>query len=192
MNSPPANKDHITRSLLDAQESAERQRLVEGELLAVVSDAGRRLGIAQCAVVIAPAAHHIEALQSEARRIDFHVATGTTGNLSVFRELIADRGRSASIRFEARHIAWWFRRRCAKDSIEDKCTPHDGRRTRAIGGNLQHPGHGEDPAAVGIRREFHFLERPTVYLGYVVMPGESTVEHTEIGCDKLIDSKVIL
>ena len=58
--------------------------------------------VAEGAVAVAPAAHHVEALQGEAGRVDLGVAgvAGLPG--AVLGELLADGGRAADVGLDGR------------------------------------------------------------------------------------------
>src|SRR5262249_39300286 len=76
------------------------------------------LAVAQRAVVVAPAADHVEALQREARRVDLLLAAGARGDLAVLRQLPADRRRSAYVRLDGADARRRRGRRRAQDSVQ--------------------------------------------------------------------------
>src|ERR1017187_7671487 len=61
----------------------------------------------QGAITVTPAAHHIEALERESRRIDFSVAGSASWVGPMTIELLADRDRASDIRFESGHAPRW-------------------------------------------------------------------------------------
>jgi len=97
----------------------------EGEGLAVLAEPRIGRSPAQGPVLLAPAAEHIEALQSEARRIDLRVAAGAGGDGPVLLQLFADGGRAADVRLHGRDAGRRRGKRLAQDPLHHPGPPQD-------------------------------------------------------------------
>ena len=104
-----------------------------------------RLCFIHSTIAIAPAAHHIEALERETRRIHFAMAGRATGVSSMFLQLLPNGDRPADIGFHRGH---WRRRRNleAQNPLRNPFPAQHRRRSGSVGRDLQDAGLGHETA----------------------------------------------
>ena len=158
---------------------------VEREFLAVVSDARLGRAVGERAVAVAPAAHHVEAFEREARRVDLGVAGGAGLQRAMLFELCADGRGAAGVGLDGRHAGRRRGWRLAEDALHDPRAAQHRRGRGAVGGHLEHAGLGQQAAARAVRRQRHAPQGHAFHGRQAIVRGEPLVEHGEIGRDEV-------
>ena len=104
--------------------------------------------VGEGAVVFAPAADNVEALQREAGRVNLRMAARARLDFAMLRELVADGRGPANVRLDGLDIGGWLGRWRAKNSLQHPCTANDGRGGGAVGGHFHDAGHRQHAAAM--------------------------------------------
>ena len=118
--------------------------------------------VAGDAVLVAPAADAVEALQRKAGRIDLGVAG--RAHLPPCGAWPIARGSSSRREYRDRcagTLSGGGGRRRAQDAIENPRAAQHRRSRRAVGRHLQHAGHRQHAAAMAIRRQHASCETPS-------------------------------
>src|SRR5205809_4165588 len=104
--------------------------------MAVLADALHRLALFGGTVAVSPGSENVEALQSEAGRIDLRMATGARFDRSMLVKLLTDRRRAPCIRLYGRNAGRWRRWRITQNPLHDPGASKNGRCCRSIRSNL--------------------------------------------------------
>src|ERR1043166_5301423 len=162
----------------------DRLRMVKRERPAVLAEALFRQRLARNrTVAIAPASHHIEALEREARRIDFAMARRASLVRAMLVELLANRDRAANVRLDRDYGRGWRRRDFAEDPLGDPHAAQHRRGRRAVRGYLEHAGLRHQPAAHAVGWERDAPHGNALDPGHAIVPREVFVEKREVGID---------
>ena len=162
----------------------DRQRVMERERLPVQAEAlDRRDLLGHRPVALAVAAHHVEALQREARRVHLAVAGRAARVGAVLLELLADRDRAADVRLDGLDRRRRGRRLQSQDSLGDPVAAEHRRGRRAVGGHLEDAGLRHHPAAEAVGRQLHLAESGAGDAADAVMLGQPLVQEREVRID---------
>ena len=137
----------------------DRQGVMELESLPVHAVAlDRRHLVGHRPVALAVAAHHVEALQREARRVHLAVAGRAARVGPVLLQLLADRHRAADVRLDGLDRRRRGRRLQPQDALRDPVPAQHRRGRRAVGGHLEDAGLRHQAAADAVGRQLHLAE----------------------------------
>ena len=169
----------------------DRQGVMERERLPVHAEApDRRDLLGHRPVALAVAAHHVEALQREARRVHLAVAGGAARVGAVLLQLLADRHRAADIRLDGLDRRRRGRRLQPQDPLGDPVAAQHRRGRRAVGGHLEDAGLRHHPAAEAVGRQLHLAESGAGDAGDAVMVGQPLVQEREVRIDDVTRRQV--
>ena len=167
--------------------------IVEGKRPAVLSETMfRRVTDGIGPVAIPPSAHHIEALECEARWVDVPMARRAAFVGAVLVELLADRDGAANVGFDGRHRGWRRRNVMAHNALENPFAAQDRRSRGAVGGDLEHAGLGHEAATQAVLGEGHPAHLDPVDAGNLVVRREPLVQEGEVGIDDIARGQIVV
>jgi len=173
---------------------------IDGEGDFVLPDAtvfdfgGGLVALLLAAVAITPAADDVEALQSEAGRVDLGVAAGAVFGGAVFGQNFADGAGATGVGLDAGNAGWGWWRRLAEESLHHPAPPKHGRADGAIGGDFQDAGLREQAAAHAIGGELHadeFLALRDIGAD-AIMLGDAAIQHQEVAVNEIRHREVVV
>src|SRR5690606_10921688 len=112
----------------------DRQALTVGKLFLQL------LPFAQRTIPLTFTANGVKMFQRKSGRIDSLVAPCTGGDVAMFIQLLANRGRAADVGFHSRYARWWRRQRTTENAVHDPDAANHWRRGRTVGSYFQHTG----------------------------------------------------
>ena len=148
------------------------------------------VAVAERAVAVAPAAHHVEALQREAGRVNFRMAQRAALDGAMRGELLAHGRGTAHIRLDGGNARWRRWRGSAEEIFQDPCAARDGRCGRAIGADFQNARLGEETTARTVLRQWHATNGEPLDTRDSVELRESSIHHREIRRDEMRGAEV--
>ena len=107
-------------------------------------------------------------------------------------ENLADRRGAPDVGLDRAGVRRRGARRPAEQVREDEAAPEDRRGRRAVGGDLEHAGLGQDAAAHTVVGQRHLAHGLPLHPGYAVVLRQAAIEKGEVGVDQVPDSEIAL
>ena len=175
--------DILERLAVEFAVGLDRQGIMEGEGLSVLTDTDLgRLAI-EGAVTFPEAAHDVEALQREAGRVDPSVARSARLERAMLLQLLTDRHGPPGVRLDGGYAGGRGWRLAAEDALHDPGAADDGRSRGAVGGHLEHRGLRHETTADAAGRQRHLTQLHAFDGRELVERSETLVDEDEVGLD---------